>query len=205
MCTYNVRTLQTEDNLDRLIDEADQSKWDVVSLCETYRKGKLSEIKGGYWLYEIGKTEYNPHAKGLTFLIHPKINDCVTDFKIYSNRVIKMKVKLQAKDSVTVTNAYARTSKAENQKWNNFMILKEQTADSGSKYKIITGDFHAEIGNKNKRRRLHKHGSIWTKGEKWKRRSLSWIYRDTQTNDSKCAIPEAKKQQQITNTRLGSH
>ena len=56
-------------------------------------------------MYEKGKTELenNPDAKGLAFLIHPKV--CNTDFKAYSNRIIKMKVNLHGKDSVTVINA----------------------------------------------------------------------------------------------------
>ena len=40
VCTYNVRTLRTEDNLDRLIDEVEQIKWDITGLCETYTKGE---------------------------------------------------------------------------------------------------------------------------------------------------------------------
>ena len=49
-------------------------------------------------MYEIGETEDNPDAKGLAFLIHPKIKDCVTDFRTYSNRVIKTEINLQGKD-----------------------------------------------------------------------------------------------------------
>ena len=46
-----------------------------------YRKGEgLSEIGGGYWMYEIGKTQDNLDAKGLAFLMHQQIKDCVTDF-----------------------------------------------------------------------------------------------------------------------------
>ena len=66
MCTYNVRTLRTEDDVDRLIDEVELIKRDIIGLCETYRKGEaLLEIRGGYWIYEIDKTEDNPDAKGL--------------------------------------------------------------------------------------------------------------------------------------------
>ena len=46
----------------------------------------------------------------MAFLIHPKINDFVTYFKTYSKRVVKMKINLHGKDSVTVINAYAPTS-----------------------------------------------------------------------------------------------
>ena len=98
MCTYNVRTLRTEDDLDRLIDEVEQIKWDITGLCETYRKGEgLSEIRAGYWIYEIGKTEDNPNAKGFGFLIHPQIKDCVADFKTYSKKVIKMEIQFTRK------------------------------------------------------------------------------------------------------------
>ena len=51
---------------------------------------------------EIGKTDDNPDAKGLAILIHPKVKDCVTDFKTYSNSVMKMKVNLQGKDSTVM-------------------------------------------------------------------------------------------------------
>ena len=40
VCTYNVRTLRTEDDLDRLIDEADQIYLDIIGLYETYRNGE---------------------------------------------------------------------------------------------------------------------------------------------------------------------
>ena len=74
VCTYTVRTLRTEDDLDRLIDEVEQIKWDVIGLCETYRNGEgLSEITAGYWTYEMGKTEDNPDAKGLAFPIIQKL------------------------------------------------------------------------------------------------------------------------------------
>ena len=93
----------------------------------------------------------NPDAKGLAFVIHPKIKDCVTDFKTYSNRVIKMEISLQGKDSVTVINAYAPTSSAEDEKVEQFYgDIERAMADNNSKYKIITGGFNAKIGTKTK-------------------------------------------------------
>ena len=150
-----VRTmLELCEQNDRLIDEVEQIKWDIIGLCETYRKGEgLLEIRAGYWMYEIGKTEDNPDAKGLAFLIHPKIKDCVTDFQTYSNRVIKMEINLQGKNSVTVINAYAPTSSAEYEKVEQFYDdIERAMADSASdsKYKIITGGFNAKIGTKTK-------------------------------------------------------
>ena len=56
----------------------------ILVCCETYRKREgFLEIRAGYWMYEISKTEDNPSAKGLAFLIYPKIKDCVTHFKTF--------------------------------------------------------------------------------------------------------------------------
>ena len=42
-------------------------------MCETYTKGEgLSEIRAGFYMCEIDKTEDNPNAQGLAVLIHKK-------------------------------------------------------------------------------------------------------------------------------------
>ena len=65
--------------------------------------------------------------------------------------MIRTEVNLQGKDSVTVINAYAPTSRAEDVKVGQLYDDIERTmADSDSKYKIITGDFNAKIGTKAK-------------------------------------------------------
>ena len=66
-------------------------------------------------MYDTGKTEDDPFAKGLAFLIQPKLKkqNCAIDFKTHSKRVINMNVNLQGKDVVTIINAYAYTSNAE--------------------------------------------------------------------------------------------
>ena len=151
MTLYSIRTLCTENNLDWLIDKVDQIQWRVTGLCETYRKGEgLSEIQGGYKRYEIGKTEGTHDAEGLAFQMHPKIKECVTDFKTHSNRKIKMKVNLKGKYSVTVMNAYAPTFSAEDEKMDTFYDIEREVANSDSKYRISIGDFTAEIGTKTK-------------------------------------------------------
>ena len=62
---------------------------------------------------------------------------CVTDFKTYSNRVIKMEIHLQGKDSVTAINAYSPRSISIVQrmkKWTKFYDqLERAMADCDSK------------------------------------------------------------------------
>ena len=53
--TYNTRTLRTEDDTNRLVEELGNIKWHVVGLCETKRRGEgLRELSGGSWMYETG-------------------------------------------------------------------------------------------------------------------------------------------------------
>ena len=115
VCTYNVRTLRTEDDPDRLTDSVDQIKWDIVGLCELTERGWDC-----HWMYETDKTENNLDAKGLAFLIHPNIKNCITDFKTHSNRVTKKRVNIQWLDLATAINAYAPTSSAEDENLQQF-------------------------------------------------------------------------------------
>ena len=49
VCTYNTRTLRTEDDTSRLVEELGNIKWHVVGLCETKRRGKdLENFQGGH-------------------------------------------------------------------------------------------------------------------------------------------------------------
>ena len=58
-----------------------------------------------------------------------------------------METNLQGKDPVTMMNAYAPASSAEEKKVEQFYDhIERAMADSDSKYKIITGDFNAKIG-----------------------------------------------------------
>ena len=71
--------------------------------------------------------------------MHPEIKDCVSDFRTYTNRIIKMKINPQGKHPVTVINAFAPIPGAEDEKVEQFYDDNERAmADSDSKYKIIT-------------------------------------------------------------------
>ena len=81
VCTYKTRTLRTDDDTSRLVEELGNIKRHVVGLCKTKRRGEgLRELSGASWLYETGKkkqkkkTEENPNAKGLALLINKKLH-----------------------------------------------------------------------------------------------------------------------------------
>ena len=86
VCTYNIRTLRTEDDTSRLVEELGNIKWHVVGLCETKRRGE--GLSGVSWMYETGKTEEKPNSKGLALLINKNFTDYVENFEKHSDRII---------------------------------------------------------------------------------------------------------------------
>ena len=150
--SYNVRTLSTDEEFDHLLEEIEKIEWDIIGLCETYRKGEgLSSIEKGHYLYEVGKTEDYPNAKGVAILVNVKIKDCISNPKIYSDRVIKMDLNLQGQDTVTIIMTYAPTSSSsEDEIESHYEVIQKAYTDSKSRYKILLGDFNAKIGIKDK-------------------------------------------------------
>ena len=153
ICTYNVRTLGEEDNLDRLVEEADRIDWDIIGLCETHRKGEgITIIKDGHLLYDAGKTEDQPHARGVAFLINKKIKDNISNTKKHSDRIISLDIHINHQEKITVIMTYAPTSRTTEQNEEElekfYDDLDEALINVESKYKIIIGDFNAKIGKK---------------------------------------------------------
>ena len=88
------------------MDELKNFKWDIIGVCETKRAGYgIEKLTGGAWLYNHGKTEDNPEAKGVGFLIHPKVKDFVKDMKHHSNRVIPTNVQLTGSKQLCIYNS----------------------------------------------------------------------------------------------------
>ena len=128
---YNVRTLGEEDNLDRLVEEADRIDWDILGLIETHRKGEgTTLIKDGHLLYDAGNTQDNT--------------------KKHSDRIISLDIHINHQEKITAIMAYGPTSRTTEQNEEElekfYDDLDEALINVESKYKIIIGDFNAKIG-----------------------------------------------------------
>ena len=151
VCTYNTRTLRTEDDTNRLVEELGNIKWHVVGLCETKRRGEgLRELSGGSWMYEAGKTEESPNAKGLALLINKNFTDYVENFEKHSDRIISCKIKLHGKTSLQIIQVYAPTCDHDSETVELFHEELEKAIDrKACSHHIVMGDFNAKIGVRN--------------------------------------------------------
>ena len=60
-----------------------------MRLCETKKRGEgLTELLCGSWMFDVGKTEERPDAKGLAFLVNKSFKDFIVGFHAHSDRII---------------------------------------------------------------------------------------------------------------------
>ena len=151
ICTYNTRTLRTQDDLERLLEEIEDFNWDIIGLCETKRHGEgLTQTNDGIWIYDSGKMEEDPNNKGLGFIIHPRIKDHVKGFTKHSNRIISMNINLIKEGTMTIVQVYAPTQDYSEEDIESFYedLSKVLQDNRLSEYTIVMGDFNAKIGIK---------------------------------------------------------
>ena len=150
VCTYNTRTLRTEDDTSRLVEELGNIKWHVVGLRKTKRRGEgLRELLGGHGCMKR-KTEENPNAKGLALLINKNFTDYVENFEKHSDRIISCKIKLHGKTSLQIIQIYAPTCDHDNETVELFYEELEKAIDKkAGSHHIVMGDFNAKIGVRN--------------------------------------------------------
>ncbi len=147
ICTYNTRTLRTEEIIETLLDELTDFNRDVIGLAETKRGGQgIEELQGGIWLYNNGRTDDDKEAKGIGFLIHSRITDYVKEIKSYSNRVVALNIQLSEKTK-SIIQVYAPTSDYEDDDVETFYEdVNKAVEENKSKYTIVMGDFNAKVG-----------------------------------------------------------
>ena len=162
VATYNTRTLREREQIEDLLKELENTRWNVVGLSETKRPGEgLTEMRDGNWIFECGKTEDRPDAKGIAFLIHKDFKNYVSKLEILSDRVISCCINVENNKSIKLIQVYAPTSAAEEEEVDKVYETIEKAIDKKCIENIIMGDFNAKIGVKEeweKTRCIGKHG-----------------------------------------------
>ena len=154
LATYNTRTLRTTEQIEELIKEIDNIQWSVVGLCETKRSGEgLTEMKDGSWIFECGRSEDRPEAKGIAILINKKFKDFVSKFEVLSDRVISCNVNVENNKTPKIIQVYAPTSTADKEEIDKLYETIDRAIDKTKRCieNIIMGYFNAKIGRKQQR------------------------------------------------------
>ena len=114
-------------------------------------------------MYETGKTEESPNAKGLALLINKNFTDYVENFEKHSDRIISCKIKLHGKTSLQIIQVYAPTCDHDSETVELFYEELEKAIDKKAcSHHIVMGDFNAKIGVRNTNDKMNCTGPFGT-------------------------------------------
>ena len=101
-------------------------------------------------MYETGKTEENPYAKGPALLINKNFTDYAEIFENHSDRIISCKIKLHGKTSLQIIQVYAPTCDHDNETVElSYEELEKAIDKKACCHQIVMGDFSAKTGVRN--------------------------------------------------------
>ncbi|WKY01335.1 hypothetical protein Q1695_015380 [Nippostrongylus brasiliensis] len=161
VCTYNCRTIASEQDLRTLLHRSRNIKYDIIALQET--KGKTETIRktDHNELLIIGAKVDRRNIGGVGFLVNLTVHHLVDSYKIISPRIAVLCLEVKDQGNISIINGYAPTSAATDEEKEEFYELLERTVnDEKSYYEVVVGDFNATVGtNDCDEWRLGPHGS----------------------------------------------
>lgn len=146
ICTFNVKTLSTEEKIVELDAALDHIKWDVVGLCEVKRLGEcLLEKKNGHIFYYYGETKGH---YGVGFMVNKKLKQNIVSFQGISERIAVLQLEI-LKKSITIIQVYFPTTTAPDNVVEELYDKLEDTIETyKSSLNFVIGDFNSKIGFK---------------------------------------------------------
>ena len=164
ICTYNARTLASEAAIEDLMMQAKKIKYDVIGLTETRRRHPLNAV------YETGEELFlgtcdSRGVGGVGVLVNSSMAKNIDSFEQPTTRIGLLRMRrCGPTPALTIFVAYAPTSSYEEEEVEAFyMDLEKFYREDHAFYKVIIGDFNANVGPRRTPEELH----IGTHGLQW--------------------------------------
>ena len=148
ICTYNGRTLSTDEKVYELEDELEKIKWDVVGLSEIRRPGedKINLQRTGHTFYWKGGVTRN---NGVGFLINKNLAANVSNYIGVSDRVAMIIIKINKRYNIKIIQAYLPTSDHTDEEVQTvYEDIDNLMTNHKTHYTVLMGDFNAKVGIK---------------------------------------------------------
>lgn len=144
VCTWNARTLASDDDLDAMLHDLDYVKCDILAVQETKRlKKKLVRWETGH---EVLLGEKEGLKGGVGFVVSPRVTANVVNMVVLSHRLAVLCLRF-GKMRVVVFNLYAPHSQADPADIEMFYDDVRAAYDTYRGNLMLTvGDFNARIG-----------------------------------------------------------
>ncbi|VDO79209.1 unnamed protein product [Heligmosomoides polygyrus] len=141
VCTYNCRSIASEQDLRTLLCGSRNIKYDVIALQET--KGRTETIRktDHNELLIIGAKVDRKNIGGVGFLVNSAVHHLVDSHKIISPRIAVLRLETKDQGAISIINGYAPTSDEEKEEF--YKLFERTVNDEKSYYKVVVGDFNA--------------------------------------------------------------
>ena len=153
--TWNVRTMYEAGKAQQIAAEMKEYHLDILGLCETRWTGtdKCPLASGETILYSGHLEENAPHTEGVGFMLSPRAQRALIEWKAEGPRLISAEFRTQRKEvRLQVIQAYAPTNDKDQEVKDNFYRKLQDTIDQARRKNVIIvmGDFNAKVGNNNR-------------------------------------------------------
>lgn len=143
MCTFNVRSLASEERYLELNNALKNINCDILGLSEVRRLGCNIEEHYDYIFCYIGQTK---GLHGVGFLIKKKYKNNIKNFTGISERVALLQLKFEC-FPVSIIQVYAPTEKSPKVEIDQFYRDVEAAHALADEKVLVIGDFNAKIGH----------------------------------------------------------
>ena len=153
ICTYNTRTL-FEEHFDNFmqelvpIDDKPPIKWDIIGLSETKLKDSFNTTTiSNHMFFNSGVDISEKRAKGVGFLIHSNLANCVSAFNNFSERICLIKLQKQF-NNTNIIQVYAPSTSHDDNEVELFYDQLQELIDTVPRRDdlFIMGDFNGKVG-----------------------------------------------------------
>ena len=147
ICTYNARSLSSDDRVIEFEDLIARIKFDIIGISETRRNGEdcLTLNTSGYTFYYKGG-DICHRGVGFTVTKNKNIAGNVTSFKSVSGRLAQITIRINGKYHINIIQAYLPTSRHEDQEVESvYEDIDNLITNSKAHYSVIMCDFNAKV------------------------------------------------------------
>uniref|UniRef100_A0A8R1ECA0 Reverse transcriptase domain-containing protein n=1 Tax=Caenorhabditis japonica TaxID=281687 RepID=A0A8R1ECA0_CAEJA len=147
VCTFNCRSVATDDRLAELLEETKTIKYDIIGLSETKRAAEIHMMHRDRTGVFLGKRNTTSVSGGVGFIVNSTFLPKIQEIKFLNHRIAYLTFQVDRRLSCTVFQVYAPVADSDPEELADFYeSLEEAYTACRSRYKLVVGDFNARMG-----------------------------------------------------------
>uniref|UniRef100_A0A8R1IYR0 Endonuclease/exonuclease/phosphatase domain-containing protein n=1 Tax=Caenorhabditis japonica TaxID=281687 RepID=A0A8R1IYR0_CAEJA len=154
VCTFNCRSVATDDRLAELLEETKTIKYDIIGLSETKRAAETHMMhRDGTGVF-LGKRNTTSVSGGVGFIVNSTLLPKIQEIKFLNHRIAYLTFQVDRRLSCTVFQVYAPVADSDPEELADFYeSLEEAYTACRSRYKLVILNHYNDLEPELHRRR----------------------------------------------------